>query len=137
MVEIFVTLVRKRDNGLRWILYLMFVAFGIYWFVVEEHALIYFYLLDTIPDFTGTEYAIFGVYSDLLGMVALLVGMPLIGELPKFLLRVNQAYLHNPGNPDQSHHSHRPDPLTDKLYVAPKLESAEFEALQLQNVWSG
>ena len=84
LIEITVAIVRSRESGLRWLLYLMLFVFGLYWFCIEEDHLLYLYLLDTIPDFTGIDYAIFGIYSDLLGMVALLVVMPILGELNHF-----------------------------------------------------
>ena len=79
--EICLTFVkRRRPSGLRGILAVMTATYGLYMFCYEENALTYIYLLDTIPGFTGVDYAAFGIYADLLGTVALLAGMPILGN---------------------------------------------------------
>lgn len=60
------TLVKRRENNLRFILYVMLLAYGLYFFVHSEAGLIYLFLKQIQPEFTGSDSAKYGLAGEII-----------------------------------------------------------------------
>ena len=69
--EMLTTLLKKREGNLRFLLHIMLLAYGLYWFSYSEGELTYLYLLQIFPGFTGSDFALFAQFSTIIGKINL------------------------------------------------------------------
>lgn len=74
--ETHVTLVQKRANGLRKVLYLAFFNYAMYLFIINITSLEYLYLKLVFPGFTGEDMAIYKVLTKTFVLITMFVLMP-------------------------------------------------------------
>ncbi|XP_059092418.1 proton-coupled folate transporter-like isoform X1 [Tigriopus californicus] len=70
------TLAKKRDHGLRTVLYLAFFNYAIYLLVLNINSLEYLYLKLVFPGFTGEDMAVYKVLTKTFVLITMFILMP-------------------------------------------------------------
>ncbi len=78
--DMFKTIFKKRPRGLHWLIMTQIYMFATYWFVLEEKGLKYLYMLKTFEGFTGTDFATFMVFLNVISVIGLVLVMPLMSR---------------------------------------------------------
>ena len=83
-LETFKCLFKKRINGLRFLLFLVFFNYGIYLFSIEGRKLEYLFMLRQFKGFTSSDYAFFKVIMQLSVLFNLFVMVPIFSKYLQF-----------------------------------------------------
>ncbi len=70
VIEMLRCVFKKRERGLRPILLLVFLSYGVYLFILPERHILYLYMLRSFEGFTGEDFAYFNVVIKLAGATA-------------------------------------------------------------------
>ena len=61
-------------------LYSQVLVYGLYWFIIEQYALQYPYMLLVYPGFSGEDYSYFNIFNGLCNSFVLLIVVPLFSN---------------------------------------------------------
>ena len=76
LVDMLQCLFRRRPKGVHWLIAIQVYAFASYWFVLEEKALKYLFMLKIFDGFDQTDYSWYFAYETAINTVGLLVIFP-------------------------------------------------------------
>ena len=81
LIDMFKSIFKIRLNGVHVLIAIQFYMFATYWFVLEEKALKYLYMLKTFEGFTATDYSRFFAFSTSVNAVGLLIIVPIMSKV--------------------------------------------------------
>lgn len=80
VIEMLKAIFKKRPNGVHYLVAIQYYMFSTYWFVMEEKALKYLYMLKTFDDFNAVEYSFFFTFIQIVNAIGLLVVLPILSR---------------------------------------------------------